>query len=136
MAMVACRDHGRTIGRLRGELQELTDAAQDVVNTIAPLEDDAEPRSLVVLLKTAPGKVAGLCMAICKQVLAVVKSYYPREDLTAAGDGVAQNCTEDAYAQYLEEAEPIASKMSEFVSLEEPLGLCSLVICRVFEIMF
>ena len=48
-----------------------------------------------------------------------MKSYYPRVDLTAAGDGLARNCTEEAYAQYLEEAEPIASKMSEFVSLEE-----------------
>nr|TKW10219.1 hypothetical protein SEVIR_6G147700v2 [Setaria viridis] len=120
MAMVACRDHGRTIMKLRGELQELTDAAQDVVNAIAPLEDNAEPRSLVERLKTAPGKVVGLCKVVCKQVLTVVKSYYPRADLTAAGDGVARNCTEDAYAQYLEEVEPIASKMSEFVSLEEP----------------
>lgn len=120
MAMVACRDHGRTIGRLQGELQELTSAAQDVVNAIAPLKDDAGPRSLVERLKTTPGKVAGLCKAVCKQVLAVVKSYYPRADLMAVGDGVARNCTEDAYVQYLEEAEPIASKMSEFVSLEEP----------------
>src|SRR5687767_10981426 len=120
MAMVACRDHGRTIGRLRGELQELTNAAQDFVNAIAPLEDDAGTRSLVECLKAAPGKVVGLRKVVCKQVLAVVKSYYPRADLTAAGDGVARNCTEEAYAQYLEEAEPIASKMSEFVVLEEP----------------
>ena len=120
MAMVACRDHGQTIGRLRGELQELTYAAQDLVNAIAPLEDDVGPRSLVERLKAAPGKVAGLCKAMCKQVLAVVKSYYPRVDLTTAGDGVARNCTEEAYTHYLEEAEPIAAKMSEFVSLEKP----------------
>ena len=104
MAMVACRDHGQTIGRLRGELQELTDAARDLVNVIAPLEEDAGPRSLVERLKAASGKVASLYKAVCKQVLTVVKSYYPRADLTAAGDGVARNCTEEAYAQYLEEA--------------------------------
>ena len=64
--------------------------------------------------------MVGLCKAVCKQVLAVMKSYYPRADFSAAGDGVAPNCIEEAYAQYLEEAEPIASKMSEFVSPEEP----------------
>ena len=89
------------------------------MNAIAPLEEDAGPQSLVERLKAAPGKVAGLCKAVCKQVLAVVKSYYLRADLLAVGDGVARNCTEEAYVQYLEDAEPIASKMSEFVSLEE-----------------
>ena len=89
------------------------------MNAIAPVEEGAGPQSLVERLKAAPSRVAGLCKTICKHVLAVVKSYYPRADLAAAGDGVAHNCTEEAYAQYLEEAEPIASKMSEFVSLEE-----------------
>ncbi|MCQ8063999.1 hypothetical protein NP303_24870 [Salmonella enterica] len=120
MAMVACRDHAQTMGRLRGELQELSVAAEDLVNAIAPVEEGAGPQSLVERLKAAPSRVAGLCKTVCKQVLAVVKSYYPRADLAAAGDGVARNCTEEAYAQYLEEVEPIASKMSEFVSLEEP----------------
>nr|TKW10115.1 hypothetical protein SEVIR_6G140750v2 [Setaria viridis] len=108
------------MGRLRGKLQELTVAAEELVNAISPVEEGAGPQSLVERLKAAPSKVAGLCKAVCKQVLAVVKSYYPRVDLAAAGDGVARNCTEGAYAQYLEEAEPIASKMSEFVSPEEP----------------
>nr|TKW28327.1 hypothetical protein SEVIR_3G310903v2 [Setaria viridis] len=119
MAMVACRDHAQTLGTLRGELRELSGEAEDLVNAIAPVEEGAGPQSLVERLRAAPSKVARLCKTVCKQVLAVVKSYYPRADLAAAGDGVARNCTEEAYAQYLEEAEPIASKMSEFVSLEE-----------------
>ena len=97
MAMVACRDHAQTLGRLRGELQELSGAAEDLVNAIAPVEG-AGPQSLVERLKAAPSKVAGLCKTVCKQVLAVVKSYYPRADLAAAGEDTACNCTEEAYA--------------------------------------
>lgn len=119
MAMVACRDHAQTFGTLWGELRELSGAVEDLLYAIAPVEESAGPQSLVERLRAAPSKVAGLCKTVCKQVLAVVKSYYPRVDLAAAGDGVARNCTEEAYAWYLEEAEPIASKMSEFVSLEE-----------------
>lgn len=132
MALVACRDHAQTMGMLRGELQELTVAAEDLVNAIAPVEEGVGPQSLVERLKAASSKVAGLYKAVCKQVFAVMKSYYPRADLAAAGDGVARNCTEEAYAQYLKEAEPIASKMSEFVSPEQPSALHVLLnMCRV-----
>lgn len=132
MALVACRDHAQTMGMLRGELQELTVAAEDLVNTIAPVEEGAGPQSLVERLKAASSKVAGLYKAVCKHVFVVMKSYYPRADLAAAGDGVARNCTEEAYAQYLEEAKPIASKMSEFVSPEQPSALHVLLnMCRV-----
>ncbi|XP_072148244.1 uncharacterized protein [Setaria viridis] len=91
MAMVAYRDHAQTLGRFRGELRELSGAAEDLVNAIAPVEEGAGPQSLVERLRATPGKVAGLCKTVCKQVLAVVKSYYSRADLAAAGDGVARN---------------------------------------------
>lgn len=119
-AMINIRGNARTVERLERDLQELTSAAQDVVNVIAPLEDGADPRSLVKRLRVAPGRVAELCKIVCKQVLAVVKSYYLRADLLAAGDGIARDYTEDAYVQYLEEAEPIAVKMTEFITLEDP----------------
>lgn len=66
LAMVSCRGHARTVEKLEGDLQELTSAAQDVVNAIAPLKDDAEPRSLVERLRATPGRVAGLCKTVCK----------------------------------------------------------------------
>ena len=118
LAMVESRGHARTMERLESSLQELTSAAQDAVNAIAPPED-GDTRSLVERLRAAPGRVADLCKTVCKQVIAVVRSYYPGADLSTAGDGIAQDCSDENYVRYLEEAEPIAAKMTKFISLEE-----------------
>ena len=65
-AMIDIRSNARTVERLEGDLQELTSAAQDAVNAIAPPEGGADPRSLVKRLRATPGTVAELCKTFCK----------------------------------------------------------------------
>ena len=74
LATIESRGHARTVARLESSLQELTSAAQNTVNAIAPPED-GDTQSLVEKLRAAPGRVADLCKTVCKQVIAVVRSY-------------------------------------------------------------
>ena len=65
LAMIDSRGYARTVAGLEGSLQELTSAAQDAVNAIAPPED-GDTRSLVEKLRATLGRVADLCKTVCK----------------------------------------------------------------------
>lgn len=101
------------------QLKELSEAAQAIADVVDPPEEGAEARPLVKRLRGAPAKVTNLAKTVCSQMLVVVKSYYPRVDLAAAAGGIAKNCSDDAYSQYLE-LEPIAEQMADFIALVEP----------------
>ncbi|XP_034578843.1 uncharacterized protein [Setaria viridis] len=118
MSVSSRKQHFLRVAEQR-KLRELTDATQVVANAVDLPKEGVEACPLVERLRDAPAKVAGLAKTICKQVLAVVKSYYTRADLAAAAGGIAQNCSDESYSQYLDEAEPIAVKMTEFITLEE-----------------
>ena len=46
-------------------------------------------------------------------VLGLVKLYWPGENLTPLGDRLSIECSDERFAEYLDEAKPIADKIVE-----------------------
>ena len=104
------------------ELADLKAATQLVVDMVDLVEDGAAgERSLVERLCEAPQKIAGYLSETSKQymahILGLVKSYWPGANLTPLGDGLAAGCSDEQFAQYVEEVKPIADKVID--SLEQ-----------------
>jgi hypothetical protein len=62
-------------------------------------------------LKEAPERLATyvkhLVKSMPKQVLAYMKSYFPKAPVDVVAGGLAANCTDDQYKDLLEEMAPI-----------------------------
>lgn len=82
----------------------------------------AEDKSLVEQLWEAPQKIAGFLSETSKQyvvhVLELVKSYWPGVNLAPLSDRLAEGCSEEKFAEYIDELKPIADKIIK--SLEQP----------------
>jgi hypothetical protein len=80
---------------------------------IAPLVDH---------LKEAPSWPTAcakhLVRSIPNQVLAFMKSYFPKAPVEVVAGGVAANCTDEQYAELLEQMAPIAEKVAEKLNLQ------------------
>jgi hypothetical protein len=77
---------------------------------------------LVDRLKEAPSRLAAyvkhMAMSIPRQVLAFMKSYFPKAPVEVVGGGVAANCTDEQYAELLEQMAPIAEQLAEKLNLQ------------------
>jgi hypothetical protein len=77
---------------------------------------------LVNRLKKAPGRLATyvkhLAKSIPKQVLAFMKSYFPKAPVDVVVGGLAANCSDDQYKELLEQMEPIAKQVAEKLNLQ------------------
>jgi hypothetical protein len=77
---------------------------------------------LVDQLKEALGRLATyvkhLAKSIPNQVLAFMKSYFPKAPVDVVADGLAANCTDEQYAELLEQMAPIAEKVTEKINLQ------------------
>jgi hypothetical protein len=66
---------------------------------------------LVDWLKEAPGRLATyvkhLVKSIPNQVLAFMKSYFPKAPVDVVAGGLAANCTNEQYTELLEQMAPI-----------------------------
>ena len=51
-------------------------------------------------------------------VLGLAKSYWPQARLTPLGDGMAHECTEDRFTEYVEGAKPVAARIVEMLEQE------------------
>jgi hypothetical protein len=73
-------------------------------------------------LKEAPGRLAThvkhLAKSIPNQVLAYMKSYFPKAPMDVVAGGLAANCTDDQYKALLEEMMPIAEQVAEKLNLQ------------------
>jgi hypothetical protein len=71
---------------------------------------------LVDRLKEDPGRLAAyvkhLARSIPNQVLAYMKSYFPKAPIDVVTGGLAVNCTDDQYNELLEQMVPIAEKLN------------------------
>jgi fructose-1-phosphate kinase PfkB-like protein len=71
-------------------------------------------------LKEAPGRLATyvkhLAKSIPNQVLAYMKSYFPKAPIDVVAGGLAANCTDDQYKELLEQmalnAEQVTGKFN------------------------
>jgi hypothetical protein len=77
---------------------------------------------LVDRLKEAPGHLAAyvkhLAKSIPNQVLAYMKSYFPKDPVDVVAGGRAANCSDDQYKKLLEQMAPIAEQVAEKLNLQ------------------
>jgi hypothetical protein len=77
---------------------------------------------LVDLLREAPSRlvtyVKHLVTSIPNQVLAYMKSYFPKALVDVVAGGLAANCTDEQYAELLEQMAPIAEQVAKKLNLQ------------------
>jgi hypothetical protein len=75
-------------------------------------------------LKEAPSWLAAyvkhLAKSIPNQVLAFMKSYFPKAPVDVVAGGLAANCTDEQYAELLEQMAPIADQVADKINLQQP----------------
>jgi hypothetical protein len=73
-------------------------------------------------LKEAPSQLAAyvkhLAKSIPNQVLAFMKSYFPKAPVDVVTGGLAANCTDEQYAELLEQMAPIADQVADKLNLQ------------------
>jgi hypothetical protein len=73
-------------------------------------------------LKEAPNRLAAyvkhLAKSIPNQVLAFMKSYFPKAPVDVVAGGLAANCTDEQYTELLEQMAPIAEQVAEKLNLQ------------------
>ena len=113
-------------GRLKvanSSLADLERASDPVLEMVFPgARAAANPPSRVELLGAAPERLRAhmkeVALISFDQALAVLKSHYPRADLTRFGEGYAEGVTEESVAALLEEARPISNVLVENLDLD------------------
>jgi hypothetical protein len=72
-------------------------------------------------LKEAPGRLAAyvkhLTKSIPNQVLAFMKSYFPKAPMDVVAGELAASCTNKQYAELLEQMAPIAEQVIDKLNL-------------------
>jgi hypothetical protein len=108
--------------RLRDQLKELEKAVLLIARLLVPPPGRPKIASLVDRLKEAPRcletYVKHLVKSIPNQVLAYMKSYFPKAPLDVVVGGLAANCTDDQYKALLKEMAPIAEQVAGKLNLQ------------------
>jgi hypothetical protein len=118
-----CLQQIKTLGEEKGrweELEILTEAAQTLVDMVDPAEGgEAEKRPLLERLRGVLERVvkflAEAPVACVSHALAFVKSFWPEAPLGMFAQGVAAECTEEQFNDYLQEAQPVAEQIVQSV---------------------
>jgi hypothetical protein len=102
------------------ELEDFKGAAQQLVDMVDPQEgSEADGRSLLERLLGAPQKVLSFIteapITCVSHALSFVKSFWPQARLEVFAQGVAAECSEEQFSEYLLEARPVAEKIVESV---------------------
>jgi hypothetical protein len=117
---VNCLQQVKTLGekneQLREELEDLRGAAQELVDMVDPPEEgEAGPRALLERLREAPKKMLKFLseapVACVSNALAYVKSFVPNAQLGIFAQGMAADCTDERFEEYLREAQPVAEQI-------------------------
>jgi hypothetical protein len=116
---VDCLQQIKTLGeekeKRQKELEELKAAAQELVEMVDTREDNSEGEPpLVDRLRGAPQRILDFVTKAAAtyvgHALGLVRSY-PRARLEVLVGGVAANCTDEKFREYLVEARPVAEKI-------------------------
>jgi hypothetical protein len=107
---------------LRAQLKELEEAAPPIARLLVPHPGGPKIAPLVDRLKEAPSWLAAyvkhMARSIPRQVLAFMKSYFPKAPVEVVACGVVANCTDERYAELLEQMAPIAEQVAEKQNLQ------------------
>jgi hypothetical protein len=92
--------------KLRGQLKELEEAALPIARLLVPHPGGPKIAPLVDRLREALGRLATyvkhFAKSIPNQVLAYMKSYFPKAPVDVVVGELAVNCTDEQYAELLE----------------------------------
>jgi hypothetical protein len=107
---------------LQAQLKELEEAVLPIARLLVPHPGGPKIAPLEDRLKEAPTRLAvyvkHLARSIPNQVLAFMKSYFPKVPVDVVASGVAANCTDEQYAELLEQMAPIAEQVAEKLNLQ------------------
>jgi hypothetical protein len=107
---------------LRAQLKELEEAALPIARLLVPHSGGPKIAPLVDRLREAPSRLAAyvkhMSRSIPKQVLAFMKSYFPKASVEVVAGGVATNCTDEQYSELLEQMAPIAEQVADKLNLQ------------------
>jgi hypothetical protein len=109
---------GEDCEKLRGQLKELEEAALPIARLLVPHLGRPKIAPLADRLKEAPRRLATYVKSIPNQVLAFMKSYSPKALVDVVAGGVAANCTDEQYAELLEQIAPIAEQVADKLNLQ------------------
>jgi hypothetical protein len=108
--------------KLRSQLKELEDAALPIARLLVPHPGGPKIAPLVDRLREAPSRLATYVKHLAKlnpnQILAYMKSYFPKAPVDVVAGGLAANCTDEQYAELLEQMVPIAEQVAEKLNLQ------------------
>jgi hypothetical protein len=108
--------------KLREQLKELEEAALPIARLLVPHPCGPKIAPLVDRLKETPGCLATyvkhLAKSIPNQVLAFMKSYFPKAPVEVVAGGLAANCTDEKYTELLEQMALIAEQVTEKLNLQ------------------
>jgi hypothetical protein len=121
---VDCLQQIKTLGeekeQRQKELEDLRGAAQQLIDMVDPQEGgEADGRSLLERLLEAPQKVLSFIaeapITCVSHALSFVKSFWPQARLEVFTQGLAADCSEEQFSEYLLEARSVAEKIVESV---------------------
>jgi hypothetical protein len=108
--------------KLRAQLKELEEAMLPIARLLVPHPGGPKIAPLVDRLREAPSRLATyvkhLAKLIPNQVLAFMKSYFPKAPVDMVAGGLAANCMDEQYAELLEQMAPIAGQVAEKLNLQ------------------
>jgi hypothetical protein len=108
--------------RLRAQLKELEEAALPIARLLVPHPGGPKIAPLVDRLKEAPSRLAAYVKHLAKsfpnQVLAFMKSYFLKAPVDVVAGGLAANCTDEQYAELLEQMALIAEQVADKLNLQ------------------
>jgi hypothetical protein len=107
---------------LRAQLKELEEAALPIARLLVPHPSGPKIAPLVDRLTEAPSRLAAyvkhLARLVPNQVLAFMKSYFSKAPVDVVAGGLAANCTDEQYAELLEQMAPIAEQVADKLNLQ------------------
>jgi hypothetical protein len=107
--------------KLWAQLKELEEAALPIARLLVPHPGGPKIAPLVDRLREAPSRLAmyvkHLAKSIPNQILAYMKSYFPKAPVDVVDGGLAANYTDEQYAELLEQMAPIAKQVAEKLNL-------------------
>jgi septal ring factor EnvC (AmiA/AmiB activator) len=113
---------GEDCEKLRGQLKELEEAALPIVRLLVRHPGGPKVAPLVDRLREATGRPATyvkyLVKSIPNQVLAYMKSYFPKAPIDVVAGGLAPNCIDEQYTELLEQMALIAEQVAEKLNLQ------------------
>jgi hypothetical protein len=108
--------------KLRDQLKELEEAALPTARLPVPHLGGPMIAPLVDQLREAHSHLAmyvkHLAKSIPNQILAYMKSYFPKAPVDVVAGELAANCTDEQYAELLEQMAPIAEQVAGKLNLQ------------------